>query len=115
MNWKTLPPAVLLALGCFSVVALGDEPKSYSIALDTASKIGTAELQPGNYKLLLHSHSPEVLLREKSSGKETTLMAKVETADAKFTHTAITADMASGSRRIVEIRIGGSKTKVIFK
>jgi hypothetical protein len=106
--------AIVIALGFFAGSASADSPKSYRISLSTVSKIGTVELQPGDYKLLVDTHNPKVQFTEVNGGKTIELEAKVETVETKFESTAIHSNRADGTNRIIEIRIGGSKTKVAF-
>jgi len=110
MKWL----CAIVAVGLFAGSALADEPKTYRITIGSASTIGSTELQPGDYKLVVDTHEPKVQLRHVNSGKTTELEAKVETGDRKHDNTAITSDRSSGSNRITQIRIGGSKIQVTF-
>jgi len=105
--------AILFAVAVFYGSARGDEPKQYRITLDRVAKIGATEFQPGEYKLLVDA--PKVRFTELKSGKEVEIEAKVEAEESKFEHTMIHSRMGDdGIRKISEIRIGGSKTKIVF-
>jgi hypothetical protein len=107
---------MFLALGFFAGVALGDNPKTYRINLRTASKVGSDVLQPGEYKLGVHAHSPNVVFTETNTGQEFRVDAKVETAPEKFNQTAVHSQAADGgAARITEIRFGGTKTRIVFQ
>ena len=102
---------LVLGIGLLPAGASADEPKTYKISVASQSKIGGSELQPGEYKLVVDAPKVQFL-----KGKDAVdVNAKVETADAKFEHTAITTKVVDGVRQIVEIRIGGSKTRLMFE
>jgi hypothetical protein len=107
--------AVLVVFGFLAGSARGDNPKTYRVTVSAVSMIGTTELQPGDYKLRVDPHGTKVVFTHVDTGKEIELEATVGTAEQKFENTAIHSDLANGTPRIVEIRLGGSKTKVGFK
>jgi hypothetical protein len=110
MKIKTTCIAILLAFGFLTCVASADQ--SYRITLSNASKIGSIELQPGDYKLVVDV--PKVIFTELRTRKSVGLAAKVENVDEKFDKTEIHWSQVDGIRQIIEIRIGGSKTKIAF-
>src|ERR1039458_7744217 len=78
----------ILTLAVFGLLvrtAYGDAPKSYSVVLSGAT-IGTAELDGGDYRMLVHrdGNEPKVRLTELKTGNATDVAAKVEGADKKF-------------------------------
>jgi hypothetical protein len=111
---KTINPAAFL-LGAALLVtgAFADEPKNYKINVPNQARIGQAEVQPGEYKIIVDA--PKVQMVHVKSGKTIDVNAKIETAEAKFDNTAVASTNVDGVRRIVEIRIGGSKTKLSFE
>ena len=102
--------AALFAIGLVAGSAYADQ--SYRITLSKVSKIGNIEFQPGEYKLIVDA--PKVRLTNANSGKTVELEAKVDEAATKSTLTEIQSTSSEGVRRIKEIRIGGSKTRIAF-
>ena len=85
--------------------------RSYTITLFETAMVGTTELKPGDYKLEVDGE--KAIIRQ---GKVTTESpVKVEEGDAKFAATTVRyVNNADGKVRIQEIRIGGTKTKIVF-
>jgi hypothetical protein len=110
MKTKMTCIAILLAFGFLTAAASADE--SYRFTLNKESKIGNAELHPGDYKLVVGG--PKVVLTEIKTGKSVELEAKVENVDKKFDTTEIHSKQVDGVSQISEIRIGGSKTRIAF-
>ena len=110
MKTKMTCIAILLALGFLTPAASADE--SCRFTLTNTSRIGNAELRPGEYKLVIDA--PKVVLTELNTGKSIELEANVENVDKKFDRTEIHSKQVDGVSQISEIRIGGSKTKVAF-
>jgi hypothetical protein len=110
MKTKMTCIAILLAFGFLTNAASADQ--SYRFTLNVASRIGNAELQPGEYKLVVDG--PKVVLTELRTHKSIALEANVENADKKFDRTEIHTEKVDGVSQISEIRIGGSRTKVAF-
>jgi len=98
---------LVIAILAVSAVA---SAKSYSVTLFQPSIIGGSELQAGDYKLELTES--KVTMR---SGKKTAEAAvEVQTADEKFSSTSVKYQNGDGKYRILEIRLGGTKTKLLF-
>jgi hypothetical protein len=110
MKTKIACITILLACGFLTVAASADQ--SFKFSLSDVSKIGTAELKPGEYKVVVDA--PKVVLTDLKSGKSITLEAKVENMDEKFDRTEVHSSRVDGVSQIKEIRIGGSKTKIAF-
>lgn len=115
MRFAVRAIAILAALGFFAGSAGADNPKTYRITLSNPSKIGPHDFQPGEYKLVVDTHDPKVIFTHLRTGEDISLEAKVETGDQKYDSTAIRSTTESGVRRIIEIRIGGSNTRVAFE
>ena len=79
---KSIGFSMLAILGLLTVVTYGDEPKGYRVML-SESKIGTAELNGGEYKMLVHRDEPKVSLVEVRTGHSIDVVAKVESVDKK--------------------------------
>jgi hypothetical protein len=113
MKFKTACFLMLATLGFLAATANADPSKSYRITISDAVKVGTAELKPGDYTLVFDA--PKVRLTERASGAAVELEAKVESGDQKFDSTEIHTQEVDGVRKISEIRLGGSKTRIDFR
>lgn len=95
----------------FAILAVSvASAKSFSLTLFQPSVIGGAELQPGEYKLDLDG-SKAVIRNAKESAEAT---VKVEAGDQKFSSTSVKYQNGDGKYRVQEIRLGGTKTKLVF-
>lgn len=104
---------LVIAFAIFSlVVAFGGTVPvpggNYRITLTQPSVVKGIELKPGEYKLNLSADKVTI-----DNGKQSVESAvKVETVERKFDSTAIRYSTDAGKQTIVEIRIGGTKTKL---
>jgi hypothetical protein len=99
----------LLSFAILAVAALANA-KTYSVTLFQPSLIGGSELQPGEYKLDLNESN--VVIRSGKTSAEA--QVKVETGDQKYSSTSVRYQNGDGKYRIQEIRLGGTKTKLVF-
>jgi hypothetical protein len=96
-----------LAIAALAVVAA----ETYKIKLYQDAVIGQAELQSGEYKLQVGDGKVVI-----TSGKQSVeSLVKVETADNKFPTTTVRFQSGDGKNRITEIRLGGTKTRLVFE
>jgi hypothetical protein len=84
--------------------------KSYTVKLFQPSVVGGAELQPGEYKLDVNES--KVTMRSGNHSAEATVT--VESGDQKYASTSVKYQNGDGKYRIQEIRLGGTKTKLVF-
>jgi hypothetical protein len=105
--------ALLAALALVVSPALADQSKSYKISIHQPSKVGSHDLNAGDYKLYVDGS--KVRFVELKSGDEIELEAKIQTVDEKHRVTAVHSKTVDGVPVIVAIRIGGSKTSVEFE
>ena len=110
MKTKTICVVFLVALGFLAATASADQ--SCRFTLSSAAKIGTAELSPGEYRLVVDAN--KAVLTELKTGKLIELEAKIEQGEQKANATQVHTTQVDGVSQIREIRIGGSKTKVAF-
>ncbi len=83
---------------------------SYRVTLFQSSMVSGTELQPGDYKLELKDNKAVI-----TKGKQSVEAAvKVETAENKFGSTSIRYATADGKMKVQEIRLGGTKTRLVF-
>ena len=84
---------------------------SYPVKLFSPVTVGSTELKPGDYKLEVNDEKAVI-----RNGKvQTETAVKVEQGDTKFDKTVVRyVTSTDGKSRIQEIRIGGTKTKLVF-
>jgi hypothetical protein len=112
MKIKTLCLAILLAAGFLASSATADQSKSYRITIASGTKVGQAELQAGEYRLVVDE--PKVRFIEVKTGKAVELDAKIESGDRKFDNTEIRTSKVDGVSQLHQIRLGGTKTSIAF-
>ena len=95
----------------FATVALSvASAASYRVTVYQPSVVGGTELKPGDYKIELKDNKAVI-----KAGKETVeAPVRVESADQKFTSTAVRYTNTDGKMKVNEIRIGGTNTKLVF-
>jgi len=97
---------------CFGTVAIAfaSAGERYNITLHQTTMVAGNELKPGDYKIQVDGDKATI-----SSGKKSVETAvKVENMDQKFTSTTVRYATAGGTYQIDEIRVGGTKTKLVF-
>lgn len=103
MNKKLLVSAFVFA---GMALAAG---KSYTVKLYSPAMVGTTELKPGVYRVEVNDKTATI----KSGKVEKVADVKVEESQSKFG--ATTVRMGTGEKpQIQEIRLGGTKTKLVF-
>jgi hypothetical protein len=104
---------VLFALFALVAAIAGTVPalgRSYNVKLLRPSVVKDTVLKEGEYRLNLNNEMATI-----GNGKVSIeVPVKVETAESKFDATAIRYTELNGKSVISEIRVGGTKTKVIF-
>jgi hypothetical protein len=84
--------------------------KSYTVNLFQPAMFGSVELQPGEYKVEVNEQKA-VIRNGKVLGESP---VKVESGETKYGTTTVRFDNSSGKMKIQEIRLGGTKTKLVF-
>jgi hypothetical protein len=85
--------------------------RSYTVSLTKPNMIGATELKPGDCKIEVTGE--KALIRQGKVQTESPI--KVEENDTKFNNTVVRyVNNADGKLRIQEIRIGGTRTKLVF-
>jgi hypothetical protein len=84
----------------------------YRITLFEPCAVQGAVLQAGEYRLTLTDTKLTIAGDNLKNPLE--LKVRVETQDKKFDTTSVQLDTASGKSAITEIRLGGTKTKLVF-
>lgn len=88
--------------------------KSYEISVDTATKAGDVQLQPGLYRVSYAGTT--VKFTSETSGKSVETNATVDSNNkSKFDATALETEQVKGVNTIHEIDLGGTLTKIKFQ
>ena len=95
----------------FAILALAvASAKTFSVTLFEPSTVAGKELKPGNYKIEVQD--TKVII---SNGKERVeANAKIEEGDKRFDSTTVRYTHGNGKLSIQEIRLGGTKQKLVF-
>ncbi len=97
---------ILLALAAVAAFSA----QTYTVTFFQPSVVKGTELKAGDYKIQV-TDQKVVLFNGKQPIE---LPAKVETSDTKFSSTTVRYTNQGGTSEIGEIRLGGSKTKLVF-
>ena len=106
---------LLLVLTVIALVAsAGTVPVGghYRITLFEPAVVQGTTLQAGDYKLDLKD--TKVTISGQNAKVPLEVTVKVETTDKKFENTSVRLDTTNGKAKVAEIRLGGTKTKLIF-
>src|SRR5271168_493832 len=99
----------VLSFGTLAL-ALASAASTYSLTLFQPSMVGNTELKPGDYKLQVDGEKATI-----KNGKSSVEAAvKIETGDQKFANTVVRYSNGDGKYHVQEIRLGGTKTKLVF-
>jgi hypothetical protein len=105
--------ALVFAIFALIVATAGTVPtpgSTYKITLLQPSVVNGAPLKAGEYRLTVGAEKITI-----ASSKQTVeAPVKVETVERKFDTTAIRYVEQAGNQVIAEIRIGGTKTKLVL-
>ena len=84
--------------------------RSYTVNLFQPATFGGVELKPGQYKLEVNDKTA-VLRNGKTQGEA---QVKVENGETKYDITTVRFENVGSPMKIQEIRIGGTKTKLVL-
>lgn len=105
---------VVFAILAVVVASAGTVPApggSYKVTFTQPSIVKGVEFKPGDYRISVLADKVTI-----SAGKNTVdVAAKVEMVDKKFDTTAIRYVTEAGKAKVSEIRVGGTKTKLLFE
>jgi hypothetical protein len=103
---------LMKAVVCFATVAVAfaSAADRYTITLSHPATIAGTPLKAGEYKVSVNGEKATI-----SNGKSTVETAvKVESADRKYSSTAIRYATSGEQYMVDEIHVGGTKTKLVF-
>lgn len=97
----------------FAVMALAvaSAADSYRVTLYQPSVVAGKELKPGEYKVTVKDN--KAVIGQGKSAVEAPV--KVEASDNKFGTTSVRYETADGKYKVQEIRLGNTKTKLVFQ
>src|SRR4051794_27053623 len=99
----------VLAFGVLALAVASAE--NYRVTLSQPASVKGTQLKAGDYRLNVENTKCTLV-----NGKQSVeLPVKVETVEKKFDSTAIRYTGAGEKQSISEIRIGGTKTKLVFE
>src|SRR5258707_13795176 len=105
-GFKMLRKAVFFMLAAVAVASA----RSYTVNLFQPAMFGTVELQPGEYRVEVNEKTA-VIRNGKLHGESP---VKVENSETKYDKTTVRFDSGGGKMKIQEIRLGGTKMKVVL-
>lgn len=97
---------------CFGTLAMAfaSAAEHYTVTLHQSTMVAGTELKAGDYKVEVNGNKAIL-----TSGKKSVeAPVKVETGDQKYSATTVRYATAGGNYQIDEIRVGGTKTKIVF-
>jgi hypothetical protein len=100
---------LLLCLGT-AALAVATAGTRYFVHLSQTVMVSGTELQPGDYRMELVGD--KAMIKGAKSAVEAPV--KMEEGDSKFPDTTVRYTTADGKYKLSEIRLGGTKTKVVF-
>jgi hypothetical protein len=99
---------LLLAMG---IVVLGASAgETYRVTFFQPSVVKGQEFKAGDYRIRVADQKVMIV----DGKREVEVAAKVEAADQKFAATTVRYSDTAGKFTIAEIRLGGTKTKLVF-
>jgi len=101
--------AILALAAAFAGNVPAHGPSCWVTLLQTSLVKGTS-LAPGDYHVTVMGNKA-TFVRNKSSW---TVDVRIETTEQKFDTTAVRYTLEAGQQNITEIRMGGSKTRLLF-
>lgn len=117
LNLKRILTSSMVTLGLLTAglinASAAEKTKSYDLSFQSATKVGTQVLTPGDYKL--HLDGANAVFTRRSNGQNkasVTAPAKLEAGSAKFDHTTMHVVLDAGQPRISSIELKGSKDLV---
>lgn len=92
-------------------VGIASAADSWRVNIPTATWVGTTELQPGDYKVEVEGSKAMFTQKGKAVAE---VAAKMEEGQQKNRQTALGVSNANGKRTLIDIRIGGTNSKIVI-
>jgi hypothetical protein len=91
------------------------DKNQHSVVIPDSMQVGSAQLEPGNYKIEWQGTGPEVQVNFVRNGKTVATVAGTLNAnDNRVVQDAIVTDTASSTNTLKEIDFGRDKESVVF-
>ncbi len=100
---------LLVCLGTVALAVATAGPR-YFVHLSQTVMVSGTELQPGDYRMELTGDKAMI----KGGKASVEAPVKMEENGSKFSDTTVRYTNADGKYKLSEIRLGGTKTKVVF-
>lgn len=100
---------LMLSFGTLAL-AVASAAASYSVTLTSPSFVAGTELKPGNYKVELDGNKA----RFKAGKNVVEAAVTVKEGDQRFDTTSLQYGNSDGKYRLEAIRLGGTKTTLVF-
>jgi hypothetical protein len=97
---------------CFAALAISvaSAADTYRVKFFQESIVNQTALKPGDYKVTVENGKAVI-----SSGKDRVeAEVKTESSEQKYSSTSVRYKNGDGKYRVSEIRLGGTKTKLVF-
>jgi hypothetical protein len=100
---------LVVCLGCVAATWAAAANR-YDVSFRSAAVIAGTEVKAGDYSLELSGS--KAMIRGNKEVVEAAV--QVEQSDRKFSATTVRYDVVDGKYQVAEIRLGGTKTKLVF-
>jgi hypothetical protein len=110
MKIKTRYSLLAVLLGLFALAAHADT--KYHITLSQGAQVGKEQLKAGEYHVVLDES--KVVFTHSTSGESVEVPATIQRSEQKHAHTSIRMERADGANQILEIKLGGTQTRILF-
>ena len=100
---------LVVCLGC-AVGAFANAATRYGVTFRSTAVIAGTEMKPGDYNVEVNGS--KAMIRGGKQAVEASV--QVQQGDRKFSSTTVRYDIVDGKYKVSEIRIGGTKTKLVF-
>ena len=116
LKYAALLATIVSTLALLSPVgALARDKNQHSVQITESVQVGSAQLEPGNYKVEWQGTGPAVQVNFVRNGKTVaTVAGTLNTNDNHVVQDAIVTDTASNTNTLKEIDFGHDKESVIF-
>lgn len=100
---------LVVCLGC-AAATFASAANRYDVSFQSNAVIAGTEIKPGDYNVELSGN--KAMIRGGKQAVEASV--QVQQADQKFSATTVRYDIVDGKYKVTEIRLGGTKTKLVF-
>jgi hypothetical protein len=101
---------LIILVVALSALVFAATAATYTVRVFDPLTVNGKDLKPGDYKLSLENNKATIFV-----GKERIeSTVKVEATSEKFSSTSVRFAQDNGKNKVQEIRLGGTKTKLVF-